>query len=211
MRGFLPRDALTRSLDLAGNRCSWQTQTNRLESSSNPGDRPPVRHRARHGSRKSRDGHPLKASQGQHTRADSPFDYGRVCGRARVDGRGQQFRPAIRRPHPHGTARVTRAGRRCPPGRLAGAQPHRRHCHVRPEDSIEKQDDELGVLKPQVCRVLPERLDHQNLGRRWDARLTQWYLHSTRNSPARKAAEKNRRTSQTTTRWVSKTSCTKTS
>ena len=37
----------------------------------------------------------LKASQGQHTRADRPSVYGRACGRARVDGKGQQFRPAL--------------------------------------------------------------------------------------------------------------------
>src|ERR1700691_4817532 len=49
-----------------------------------------------------------------------------------------------------------RMATQCP--KLPGAECHRRHGHVRPEDVVENQDHELGVLKLQMCRLLPVRL-----------------------------------------------------
>jgi hypothetical protein len=62
---------------------------------------------------------------------------------------------------------------------LPVAQSHGRYRHMWPEHAVKNQDHKLRVLKLQMCRMLPERLElHDRLGRSALA-LMQRYRRST--------------------------------
>ena len=116
------RHALSGSLNLAENRSSWQAQTNWLESSFNPGDCPPVRHRARHGSRNSRDGHPPEGQPRPAHESGPPLRL--WSGLRPSSGRWQGSAIQARHKRPSASTRH-RASQSCwvsvPPGKVAGA------------------------------------------------------------------------------------------